>query len=200
MCIRDRYYTVIDGTAYKYIQSPPCAASSGVVSWNSQFFRPYVDVSSGNAALTVFFSQLKDASGAGVSYEDISERITSEETERLEDALSRAAKFTNFEIGSYSTITDYNLGLTRRDTDDKFYLITNLYDLGDEIYYARFSTDKSFYNYALLRLSLIHIYLLKRLVFIQLMQSAELALVFHSAGCDYSYIVRHLVYFRQQMT
>ena len=65
--------------------------------------------------------------------------------------LSRAAKFTNFEIGSYSTITDYNLGLTRRDTDDKFYLITNLYDLGDEIYYARFSTDKSFYNYALLR-------------------------------------------------
>ncbi|HIU58388.1 MAG TPA: hypothetical protein IAA61_11340 [Candidatus Ornithomonoglobus merdipullorum] len=145
------YYTVIDGTAYKYIQSPPCAASSGVVSWNSQFFRPYVDVSSGNAALTVFFSQLKDASGAGVSYEDISERITAEETERLENVLSRAAKFTNFEIGSYSTITDYNLGLTRRDTDDKFYLITNLYDLGDEIYYARFSTDKSFYNYALLR-------------------------------------------------
>ena len=145
------YYTVINGTAYKYINSPPCAASSGIVSWNSEFFRPYVDVSSGNAPLNDFFSELKDASAQSVTYEDISEKITEAETERLEDILTRAARFTDFDIGKYSSLADYNLALTQRNTEDKFYLITNLYDLGDEIYYARFSTDKSFYNYALLR-------------------------------------------------
>ena len=36
---------------------------------------------------------------------------------------------------------------------DRFYLISNMYNLGDEIYYVRFSTDKTYYNYALLRRS-----------------------------------------------
>ena len=71
--------------------------------------------------------------------------------EKIETALTRAAGFTSFDIGSCATQSEYNLALTRRDTDDKFYLITNLYDLGDEMYYVRFSTDKSFYNYAVLR-------------------------------------------------
>ena len=36
---------------------------------------------------------------------------------------------------------------------DRFYLISEAYNLGDEIYYVRFSTDRSYYNYALLRRS-----------------------------------------------
>ncbi len=145
------YYTVMNGIAYKYINAPPCAASSGVVSWNSGFFRPDVDVSSGNAHLSAFFSGLKDASAQSVTYKDISENISAAEEERLETALTEAARFTSFDIGDYSALSDYNLALTRRNTDDKFYLITNLYDLGDEIYYVRFSTNRSFYNYAILR-------------------------------------------------
>ncbi len=145
------YYTVMNGIAYRYINSPPCAASSGVVSWNSAFFRPDVDVSSGNAHLSSFFSGLKDASAQSVTFKDISENISSAEEERLETVLTEAARFTSFDIGDYSTLSDYNLALTRRNTDDKFYLITNLYDLGDEIYYVRFSTNRSFYNYAILR-------------------------------------------------
>lgn len=145
------YYTVINGIAYRYIKSPPCSASSGIVNWNTRFFRPYVDVSGGNIALSTFFSKLKDASAESVTYEDIAEKITPAEEESLESVLTEAARFSSFDIGEYSSLTDYELALTERDIDDKFYLITNLYNIGDEIYYVRFSTDRSFYNYAILR-------------------------------------------------
>lgn len=148
---KSEYYTVIDGTAFGYLNEPACAVYSPVLSWNSSAFKPEVDVSEGNSALNEFFSELKDASAQSVTYPDISEYITDNEEERIESILTKAAGYYNFDIGNYTSVNDYNLALTRRETDDKFYLITNLYDLGNELYYVRYSTNKSFYNYAVIR-------------------------------------------------
>lgn len=147
------YYTVIDKTAFMYVNDPTYAESFPVVTFNSTALHPDVDVSFYNSALDGFFSDLKDASADSVTYDDISELLTEREASRIDTILHTAAGFRLFDIGEYSSLEDYDRALTRPDSDNKYYLLTDLYDLGDELYYARFSTNNSFYNFAVLRRS-----------------------------------------------
>ena len=71
----------------------------------------------------------------------------------MEAVLKDAVKFTDFDIANYSSIDEYRNALNVEPSTDKFYLISEAYNLGDEIYYLRFSTDRTYYNYALLRRS-----------------------------------------------
>lgn len=145
------YYTVIDGTAFEYVNPPSYIQTSGIVTYNSEFLRPDVDVSLYNTGLNEFFSLLKNNAANSVTYDDITERITEKEETQLESVLSEAARFISLDIGNFATLSEYESTLLKPTSDSKFYLITNLYDIGDEFYYVRFATDKSFYNFAVLR-------------------------------------------------
>ncbi|MCH5211828.1 MAG: hypothetical protein J1G06_02325 [Oscillospiraceae bacterium] len=145
------FYTIMDGTAFQYVSAPEHVSESGVLSYSNSSLHPEVDVSDYNRVLDDFFCDLKNASADSVSYADISDNVIEEEEEKIENVLRKAAKLTRFDIGEYSDIYDYNTALRTPNSDDIFYSITNLYDLGDQIYYVRFATNKSFYNYAVLR-------------------------------------------------
>lgn len=147
------YYTVVNGTAFIYVNNPAYAESFPVVSFNSTALHPETDVSWYNAQLDEFFSDLKDASANSVTYTDISDNLSEREAGRIDTVLNTAAGFIRLDLGEYSDFEGYEEALKQADTDSKYYLLTHLYDLGDEIYYARFSTNHSFYNLALLRRS-----------------------------------------------
>lgn len=149
--IRADYYTVIDGTAYKFVSNPDYAHESGIIGFNSEILYPGVDLSGYNHYLNEFFSSLKNASADSVTYEDIYEKISVTEEDRIEAVLTTAARFRLLDIDNYATMYDYDMALQSPDTDNIFYSITNLYDLGEELYYVRFATNVSFYNYAILR-------------------------------------------------
>jgi hypothetical protein len=149
--VLSEYYTIMDNTAFRYLNPPSLAEETGIVSFNCFALLPEVDISNYNKPLDDFFSNLKNAAANSVTYEDISENVSEDEETKIETVLTRAANFNYLEIGFYSTLEEYNAELQKPDTDNTFYLITNLYDLGEEIYYVRFATNHSFYNYALLR-------------------------------------------------
>ena len=149
--MRSDFYTIIDGTAFEYVSPPSHADTSAIVSMSGGRLRPEVDVSDYNLALNEFFTKLKDTAAGSVSYTDIAEQLSDAEEIRLERTLTAAARFYSLDIGDYSTFSDYKTALGSPDSDSRFYLITHMYDIGDEIYYVRFATDKSFYNYAVVR-------------------------------------------------
>lgn len=148
-----QYYTVVNGTAFIYVNNPSYAETFPLVSFNSTALRPEIDVSWYNAQLDEFFSDLKDSSADSVTYTDISEFLTEREAGRIDSILYTAAGFIRFDLSSFSDREEYEEALQKPDTDNKYYLLTHLYDLGDELYYARFSSNHSFYNLAVLRRS-----------------------------------------------
>ena len=145
------YYTVIGHTPFRYVCSPDYAQEIGIASFNCFALLPETDISNYNKQLDDFFSGLKNSAGDSITYEDISETVVKDEEEKIENVLTYAANFNYLEIGDYPTLDEYNVSLATPDTDNTFYLITNLYDLGEEIYYVRFATNHSFYNHAILR-------------------------------------------------
>ena len=148
------YYTVVNGDTFMYVNDPENVTEVGIMDFNSTYFHPGVDISDYNKTLTNFFDNLKNTAADSVTYEDISERLSDEDEKQLEAALSEAVKYDDFDIANYSSFVRYEAALdSLKYNTDRFYLISNLYNLGDEIYYARFSTDRSYYNYALLRRS-----------------------------------------------
>ena len=149
--LRADYYTVINGTAYKFVSNPDYAQEAGIIGFNSEILYPGVDLSVYNHYLDDFFSSLKNASADSVTYDDIYERLSVTEEDRIETVLASAARFNFLDIGNYATMYEYDTALKSPDADNIFYSITNLYDLGEEIYYVRFATNVSFYNYAILR-------------------------------------------------
>lgn len=151
--VSSEYYTIIDGEAFMYINTPPNVYDVGVMNFNCAYFHPGVDISNYNQQLSKFFTNLKNTAADSVTYEDISERLRLEDEEAIEAVLSRAVNYDDFDILRYSSMQKYREALDTKTCSDRFYLITNMYDLGDEIYYVRFSTDRSFYNYTLLRRS-----------------------------------------------
>ena len=110
-----------------------------------------VDISNFNDALSKFFDKLKNAAAESVTYRNITDDLSKDDTEAMEKTISYASEIGNFSILDYSTIEDYEEALTSKHNGNKFYLISEVYGLGSEIYYVRFSTNASFYNYALLR-------------------------------------------------
>ena len=147
------YYTAIDGDAFEYVNAPQVLNEIGVMDFSNSYFHPGVDVSHYNANLGEFFDDLKNAAADSVTYEDIAERLGDEDEAQIEAVLKNVTSFTDFDIANYTSMEDYRKALEVEPNGDRFYLISEAYDLGDEIYYIRFSTDRSYYNYALLRRS-----------------------------------------------
>lgn len=152
--VNEEYYTVIDGDALMYVNNPTNVNQTDIMDFNSYYFHPGVNVSNYNQSLNDFFDHLKNSAADSVTYDDIAERLAPEDETRVEAVLSKAVTFESFDIADYDTLDEYRQALSEQPTNsDRFYLISNMYNLGDEIYYVRFSTDKSYYNYALLRRS-----------------------------------------------
>lgn len=150
----EEYYTVIDGDALMYVNDPENVSQTDIMDFNAYYFHPGVDVCECNKSLSDFFDKLKNAAADSVTYTDIAERLRSEDETRVEAVLSKAVMFDSFDIADYSTLDEYKEALDAQPISaNRFYLISNMYNLGDEIYYVRFSTDKTYYNYALLRRS-----------------------------------------------
>lgn len=148
---KTEYYTVMDGTAFQYVVTPDYAAEAAVLSFSSSLLHPETDVSFYNEYLDQFFSKLKNASADSVERTDISEYIMDSEEKKLEAVLASAAKISYIDIAEFNSKAEYEAALANATSANIFYLITHMYDLGDEIYYIRFSADCSFYNYAILR-------------------------------------------------
>lgn len=151
--VNAEYYTVISGDALMYVNNPENVNQTDIMDFNAYYFHPGVDVSNYNQSLNDFFDRLKNSAADSVTYEDIAERLLPEDEARIEAVLSKAVTFESFDIADYETLEDYQKNLNAPAGSNRFYLISNMYNLGDEIYYVRFSTDRSYYNYALLRRS-----------------------------------------------
>lgn len=147
------YYTVVDGDAFKYVNAPQVTDKIGVMDFSSTYFHPGVDVSHFNENLVGFFDKLKNSAADSVTYDDIAPRLNESDEKQIESVLKNALSFTDFDIANYTSMDEYRKALEIEPSNDTFYLISEAYDLGDEIYYIRFSTDRSYYNYALLRRS-----------------------------------------------
>ncbi len=144
-------YTVINGEAYMYINNPADITESGVMDYNAYYFHPGIDVSCYNKQLDVFFTKLKDTAAKSVTYEDISKKLSPDAKTQINRVLIRSALYCNFDIKDYTTQNEYNEGLSITTSSDKFTQLSAFYDLGEDIYYAKFDTNRSKYNYALLR-------------------------------------------------
>lgn len=149
--VKEDYYTVIDNDAFEYVNRPESASKSSVMHFNSDEFAPDIDVTNYNKQLGEFFEKLKNTAADSVSYDDISDRMENEDAGRLEKCVANALKLGNFDIAEYDTMEEYKEAITADNCSDRFYLISNVFDLGEELYYVLFSTDQSYYNYTLLR-------------------------------------------------
>ena len=151
--VSEEYYTVMSGETFMYVNTPKNVCDSGIMDFNCAYFHPNVDISYYNKTLNTFFTDLKNAAADSVTIEDIAERLSTEDEAEVENILSKAVCYSDFDILRCKSMQEYRAALDSQNCHDRFYLITNMYDLGDEIYYVRFSTDRSFYNYTLLRRS-----------------------------------------------
>lgn len=149
--LQGNYFTVINSEAFSYVNPPVGVSEASVMYFNKEKIFSDVDISGYNKALTVFFDKLKNAAADSVTYEEVTDTISDDEMSGIESAASKASAAGNFDILNYSTLESYEDALNSQADGDKFYLVSNVYSLGDEMYYVRFSTDRSFYNYTLLR-------------------------------------------------
>ena len=149
--IAAEYYTVVGSDALRYVNPPQNTGISGVLSYSKYYLHPETDVSYFNKYLSVFFSTLKDGSAKTVEYETILDNITEDEEKKLSQVLNKAAGFGIFDINDYNSMSEYSLSVKEHNGENKFNAITHIYDLGEEIYYIRYSTDASYYNGCLLR-------------------------------------------------
>lgn len=145
------YYTAVGEDAFKYVNNPGYINESGIMDFNRYYFHSGINVSEYNLALSDFYDSLKNSAADSIELENFADRLDKEDEEALEKTASKIIGFKSFDINDYSTPAEYEKALAYPETEDRFYLITHLYDLGERIYYMRFSTDRSYYNYALLR-------------------------------------------------
>lgn len=146
-----QYFTVINGETFSYVENPAGVNEAPVLSFNAYAFSSQVDISEYNESLSLFFDKLKNAAADSVTFPDVTDALTDAQYAELESYISSASWLGNFDILDYSSMEEYETALKENNDGDLFYLISNVYNLGDEIYYVRFSTDRSFYNYALVR-------------------------------------------------
>lgn len=149
--INSEYYTVIGSDILAYLNPPQNTELCGVLSFTSGYLHPEVDVSYYNKYLSEFFSTLKDSVAQTVEYQNIADDITEDEEEKLSAVLRKAAGYSVFDITSYESMAEYALALKDHNCEGEFNAITHISDLGDEIYYVRYSTDISYYNGCILR-------------------------------------------------
>ncbi len=151
--VKKEVYTVIEGEAYMYINNPDDIKESGVANFNACYFASGVDISDYNRNLDIFFTKLKDTAADSVTYKDISSKLGEADKTAVNRVLLRAALYRDFDIASFNTQEEYSEALECTTSTDKFQRLTAFYDLGNDIYYAKFETDRTKYNYAVLRRS-----------------------------------------------
>lgn len=145
------YYTMAGTDAFRYVNNPPYVNEVGIMDFNRYYFHSGVDVSYYNKPLSVFYDSLKNSAADSIQLENFADRLGNEDEDALEKTASKVIGFKSFDIADYSSTYEYEQAVQSPETEDRFYLITHVYNLGDEIYYLRFSTNRSYYNYALLR-------------------------------------------------
>ncbi len=149
--VHSEYYTVIDGVMYLSMTEPEATGLSGVVTFGRTYLHPEVDISYFNDQLSLFFSSLKEYSAEEIEYKNILDNITRDEIDDLKIVLNKTAGFSNFDINDYDTMAEYALSVKAHDGEAELNAITHVYDLGEELYYIRYSTDECYYNGAVLR-------------------------------------------------
>lgn len=149
--VHSEYYTVIDGAMYLSMSEPENTGLSGVVSFGRTHLHPEIDVAYFNEHLSMFFASLKDCSAEEIGYTNILDNISRDEVDDLKIVLNKTAEFSTFDISDYGTMAEYALAVKAHDGEAELNAITHVYDLGEELYYIRYSTDQCFYNGAVLR-------------------------------------------------
>ena len=143
----------MDAETFEYVNAPQVLSEIGVMDFSNSYFHSNLDISNFNENIAQFFDDLKNAAADSVTYENIADRLSDEDEQQIETVLKDVVKYSDFDIANYTSMDEYKKALDVEPNGDRFYLISEAYDLGDEIYYIRFSTDRSYYNYALLRRS-----------------------------------------------
>lgn len=149
--VHSEYYTVIDGVMYLSMSEPFATELSGVVTFGRTYLHPEVDISYFNDQLSLFFSSLKEYSAEEIEYENILDNITRDEIDDLKIVLNKTAGFSSFDISDYDTMAEYALAVKAHDGEAELNAITHIYDLSEQLYYVRYSTDECYYNGAVLR-------------------------------------------------
>ena len=149
--VNSEYYTAVGDDAFRYVNNPAYINEVGIMNFNSEGVSVCINDSYYNEALSQFYDKLKDTAANSITLENFADRLSHEDEDALENIASKVIGFKSFDISDYSTAEEYKSAVRYPITEDRFYLITHIYNLGDEIYYLRFSTDRSYYNYALLR-------------------------------------------------
>lgn len=151
----EKCYTVVDGQGALLLEKPQGISDTAVMDISRNGVTAYTDVSGYNRVLTEFFDSLKNAAANSVSYPDITGRISEEDEDKLEQVTAKAAQYGgNFNIADYMTSEEYETAaveLRGISKTDKHYVMSNVYALGAELYYIRYSTDAALYNYLLVR-------------------------------------------------
>lgn len=151
--VKEEFYTLIDGDAFIHVTNPSGAVRSGIADFSASYLHPGINVSYYNEALNDFFDKLKDTAAESVTHENLLPRLSDEDKKSLNQALISASIYADFDIMRFNTPAEYLNALTKTSSEARFTQLTAIYNLGEGIYYARFDTDFSKYNYALLRKS-----------------------------------------------
>ena len=151
--VSEEFYTAINGEAFMLINKPADTTFTGIIGFNASFINAGVDISEYNKTLDNFFSRLKDTASDSVSYADLAPRLSDGDRSSIEKTLLNAARYGDLDISRYNTIGEYNAALGQTTSDAAFTKLAAFYDLGDGIFYSQFDTDKTKYNYAMLRKS-----------------------------------------------
>lgn len=144
-------YTVFDGVMYRSVTEPKEVMLSGVVSFGRAYLHPETDVSYYNESLGMFFESMKNDVANEVEFENISDTTDRGEVDNLKLVLNKTAGFDTFDISDYDTMAEYSLAVKQHDGEAELNAITHIYDLGEELYYVRYSTDECYHNGAILR-------------------------------------------------
>ena len=151
--VTEEFYTAINGEAFMLINKPADTSFTGIIGFNVSFINSGIDISDYNKSLDNFFSRLKDTASDSVSYANVACRLSDEDRDSVTKTLVNAALYSDLDISRYKTVDEYNAALAATDSDASFTNLASLYDLGDGIFYAQFDTDRTKYNYAMLRKS-----------------------------------------------
>ncbi len=146
------YYTLLDGAMYKAVDAPQNITLYGMATYSNSYLHPEIDVSQYNEYISRFFSDLKADAADCIEYENIEAQLDAEDADGLKAVLNKTAGFdVTFDIGDYPTMSEYALAVKSHDGEAKLNAITHVYNLGEELYYVRYSTDRAYYNGAILR-------------------------------------------------
>ena len=151
--ITEEFYTAINGDAFMLVNKPADTSFTGIIGFNAAFVISGVDISDYNKNLDVFFSKLKDTASDSVSYADVAYRLSDKDKDKVTKTLINAALYDDLDVLRFTTAAEYSAALNVTTSGSAFTNITSFYDLGDGIFYSQFDTDKTKYNYAILRKS-----------------------------------------------